>query len=68
MSLITRKEAASFLGVSEATLRKWAWNKLIDLPFYKVGRTVRYSIEDLEEFLVRNKVHFEVDFSKQPES
>ena len=53
--LLTRKEASKFLGVKENTLAVWATNKRYNLPFYKVGRLVKYKISDLEKFINFNK-------------
>jgi len=54
-NLLTRKEAANFLGCKENTLAVWATNKRYNLPFYKVGRLVKYKISDLEKFINLNK-------------
>ena len=54
-ALLSTKEAARFLGVSEAFLERdrWAGAKI---PFIRVGsRAVRYSRDDLETF-VRSRV------------
>lgn len=53
--LINRKEASKFLGVQENTLAVWATNKRYKLPFYKVGRLVKYKISDLEKFIQENQ-------------
>lgn len=53
--LLTRKLAAEFLGVQENTLAVWATNKRYNLPFYKVGRLVKYKISDLEKFISENQ-------------
>ena len=53
--LLTRKEAADFLGIQENTLAVWATNKRYQLPFYKVGRLVKYKISDLEKFIQENQ-------------
>ena len=49
--LLTRKEAAEFLGVKVGTLSVWACNKRYNLPYVKVGSLVRYRRSDLEHFL-----------------
>jgi len=49
--LLTREEAAAFLGVKTQTLSVWATTKRYDLPFIKVGSLVRYRRSDLEKFL-----------------
>jgi excisionase family DNA binding protein len=51
--LVTREEAAAFLGVSVQTLRLWACKGQNDLPYIKVGRAVRYRVSDLHKFLDR---------------
>lgn len=49
--LITRAEAAEYLGVKPGTLEVWATNQRYDLKYIKVGRSVRYRIADLEAFI-----------------
>ena len=53
--LLTRKEASDFLGIQENTLAVWATNKRYTLPFYKIGRLVKYKIIDLEKFIQENQ-------------
>lgn len=48
--LLNVSEAASHLGVSAASLRKWSDQGLV--PVYRTpGGQRRYSLEDLEEFI-----------------
>jgi DNA-binding Xre family transcriptional regulator len=49
--LLSRKEAAQFLGVKENTLAIWACNKRYNLPVIKVGRLCKYRLSDLISFL-----------------
>lgn len=53
--LLTRKEAANFLGCKENTLAIWATNKRYNLPFYKIGRLVKYKLSDLENFVTKSQ-------------
>jgi excisionase family DNA binding protein len=57
--LLTRKQAAEYLGVEPATLHNWACTKRYNLKFYKVGRLAKYRIEDLENFLSSRAVEKE---------
>lgn len=52
--LLSRREAAAFLGLNEGTLAVWATTQRYDLPYVKVGRSVRYRMSDLEGFIERN--------------
>ena len=53
--LLTTKEAARFLGVSEAFLERDRWAGA-EVPFVRVGsRAVRYQVSELEAF-VRSRV------------
>lgn len=53
--LLTTKEAARFLGVSEAFLERDRWAGA-EIPFVRVGsRAVRYQLSELEAF-VRSRV------------
>jgi excisionase family DNA binding protein len=49
--LLTRKEAAAFLGVKVITLAIWKSTHRYNLPVVKLGRLVRYRPSDLLEFL-----------------
>ncbi len=49
--LLTRQEAAEFLGLKPQTLAKWAVTGA-HLPMVKVGtRSVRYKLSDLQQFI-----------------
>lgn len=52
--LLTRREAAAYLGVRVQTLALWACTGRYDLPFVRVGRLRKYRQTDLDEFLARN--------------
>lgn len=45
------KSAATVLGLQKNTLCVWRSVGRYDLPYIKVGRSVRYRISDLAEFL-----------------
>lgn len=50
--LLTRQEAAAYLGLRAQTLAAWAMDGK-NLPFVKCGRSVRYRRVDLDEYLRR---------------
>lgn len=52
--LLSRAEAAEYLGVKIQTLALWASTGRYSLPFVKVGRLSKYRQSDLDEFLARN--------------
>ncbi len=53
--LLTQAEAAELLAVQPASLEKWRWAG--EGPrYHKVGRLVRYSLEDLERWLAGRAV------------
>jgi excisionase family DNA binding protein len=47
----TREEAAAYLGVSPSTLANWASTKKFVIPYFRVGRSVRYKKSDLDAFI-----------------
>jgi len=49
--LHTTESAATLLGVKAATLAIWRSTGRYELPFIKVGRSVKYRQTDLEKFL-----------------
>lgn len=54
--LLSRNEAAEYLGVKPQTLSVWATTGRYNLPYIKVGRSVRYRQSDLDEFLLARTV------------
>ena len=52
---LDEKEAAKILGLAVQTLRNW--RHLRKGPKYvKLGRSIRYRYEDLEEFIQKKKI------------
>ena len=49
--LLTREQAAEYLGIRPQTLAVWATSGRYGLPFIRVGRRVRYRRADLDRFL-----------------
>lgn len=49
--LMTRIEAAKYLGLGHHTLDVWASNGSSDLKYIKIGRSVKYRKSDLDAFI-----------------
>ena len=49
--LMTREQAAEYLGLRIQTLAVWAITGRYNLPMVKVGRSVRYRKSDLDRWL-----------------
>lgn len=54
--LLTTKEAAEVLNLSEQTLRNWRSTGLVKVPYVELGSAVRYRVSDLEKYIERNTV------------
>jgi len=54
--LLTAKQAADLLGVTEGTLSVWRCTRRYAIPYVKVGRCVRYERAALEEYLRQQTV------------
>lgn len=52
--LLDVREAARFLGTTPKTLYTWAWKRKID--FVKIGRNLRFDVQDLERMINEAKV------------
>lgn len=50
---IDDKQAAEVLDIKPSTLAVWRSTGRYRLPYFKVGRLVKYRISDLAEFLAR---------------
>lgn len=57
--LLTRKEAAQYLGICENTLAVWACTKRHPLKFVKIGRLTKYRKAHLDEFIEQQTIHQE---------
>jgi excisionase family DNA binding protein len=55
-NMLTRREAAEYLGIRPQTLASWACNGRYGLRFIKIGKCVRYKIADLDAFVERRAV------------
>lgn len=49
--LLTPKDVSEILRVSVATLANWRSTKRYDLPYIKLGKVIRYRIEDVQDFI-----------------
>lgn len=49
--LLNREQAAEYLGVSPKTLAMWKCTNRYNLKVVKIGRLVRYTKRDLDEFI-----------------
>jgi hypothetical protein len=49
--MLSRREAAEFLGLKENTLAVWACTKRHIIPMFKVGKYIRYRLTDLQKFV-----------------
>jgi len=54
VELLSRKQAAEYLGVTEQTLAIWKCTGRYNLPCVKIGRLVKYRRTDLNAFINRN--------------
>ena len=54
--LLTREEASAYLRVPLGTLDNWRSNRIVRLPFYKLGGRVFYRLPELDDFLQRCRV------------
>ena len=50
-NLLTRKDAAEYLGITEHTLAVWKCTSRYGLPCVKIGRLAKYRKSDLDEFI-----------------
>jgi excisionase family DNA binding protein len=55
--LLNVKEAARFLGTTDKTLYSKIWRR--EIPFVKIGRSVRFDVKDLEALIERSRVRAE---------
>lgn len=49
--LLEPAQAGEFLGAKESTLAVWRCTGRYELPYIKIGRSVRYRVADLRAFV-----------------
>lgn len=54
--MLSRREAATYLGVGYSTLANWASTGKVKLKYYRVGKAVKYRKSDLDAFIENNQV------------
>jgi len=64
LRLLTVQDAAQMLAVSVSTLYGWVWQRKI--PFVKMGRALRFSLDDLEKFIEANRTAIREDSLASP--
>ena len=52
-TLMTRVEAADYLGLAPHTLAVWQSTNRYGLPCVKIGRLAKYKLNDLDDFIQR---------------
>jgi excisionase family DNA binding protein len=52
--IVNIKEAARYLGTTPATLYTRIWRR--EIPFIKLGRSVRFDLRDLDALIEASKV------------
>ena len=55
--LMSREQAAQYLGLKVQTLAAWATGNRYGLPYIRVGRRIMYRQTDLDGFLARRTVN-----------
>ena len=52
---LCQKEVSALTGLSIPTLQRWVWKRL-ELPFIKAGRRVLYDLDDINQYMKKNKI------------
>lgn len=58
--LMSREEAAAYLGITARTLAVWKTRKRYGLPVIKIGRLAKYRKRDLDAFIALRTVSGEI--------
>ena len=61
IELLSRAEAAAYLGVKPQTLAVWASARRYGLPMVKVGRLAKYRRSDLDAFIALRTIGGQTD-------
>jgi excisionase family DNA binding protein len=53
--MLNRPEAAEYLGIQTQTLAAWASLGRYAIPYYRIGKSVRYRVADLDAWLEQRR-------------
>jgi predicted site-specific integrase-resolvase len=53
---VDSKTAAEILGFKEQTLRAWRSSGKQKISYFRIGRAIRYSVDDLKAFIEQHRV------------
>ena len=59
-NLITPEQAAEYLCMSPKTMNKWRSTGENNIPYSKIGRSVRYRLSDLDAYIAKHSHNVEV--------
>jgi predicted DNA-binding transcriptional regulator AlpA len=54
--LISAGKTAEILGLKESTLAQYRWRGDTRLPWVKLGKSIRYKLSDIEDYIERSTV------------
>jgi hypothetical protein len=54
--LLSRRDAAAYLGITPETLAIWYCTKRYPLPIVKIGRLAKYKRSDLDAFIASRTI------------
>ena len=60
------EQAAEFLGTTANTLGVWRCKRTVQIPYIKVGKSVKYRLSELKAFLAKNTVPATTGEEEQP--
>jgi hypothetical protein len=60
ITLLTESEVAEIIGKSLSHLRQQR-ARGVGIPFIKLGASVRYTLEDIIDFISRNRINTTID-------
>lgn len=54
--LLSAGKTADILGLKESTLAQYRWRGDKRLPWVKLGKSIRYKLSDIEDYIERSTV------------
>lgn len=63
-NLISPEQAADYLNVSTATLANWRCLGTPNVPYLRIGRSIKYRRSDLDDYIKKHSFNDVDDFSK----
>lgn len=53
---INNRQTSLLTGLAESTLEQWRCTRRVEIPYFKLGKSIRYRLGDVRRFMEQSRV------------